>query len=328
MNESSPQSQSCVSGASARRRRALPPRGVADFCASGRELLRRTASSPLVQRLAPRSKRIARIAWLDSSSGDSEMTVAGRSKRARASRERLGAEGALAVGKVLRLVPVRVRDVREVDVERRAGLEHAVGLRERVGEGLDLDVRAVRDGVQVGEVEHRSHPVDALGDPDDVVEASEVAHAAHHLDAEGHATALAFEPLPQRPELIGDRFERGLALAAEQEAGVEDDELGAAGDRDSGGMVEHAGGHVVLPVTLEVAHEPGDRRVHRERDVRFAGELAEALRPGIVHPELALEVDFTGRVAALLEQLHGRLGALAGGHARRADAGQRHASPA
>ena len=41
--------------------------------------------------------------------------------------QRLGAERPLAVGQVLRLVAVRVGDVGEVDVERRAGLEHGVG---------------------------------------------------------------------------------------------------------------------------------------------------------------------------------------------------------
>ena len=70
--------------------------------------------------------RIALIAWLDASSGDSEITVAGRSKRAERLAQRLGAQRALAVGQVVLLVPVRVGDVGEVDVERRAGLEHVV----------------------------------------------------------------------------------------------------------------------------------------------------------------------------------------------------------
>ncbi len=162
------------------------------------------------------------------------MTVAGRSKRASASAQRLRPQRALAVGEVLRLVPVREGDVREVDVEGGAGLEHRVGSCQRLGEELDLRVRAVRGRVQVGEVEHRAHPVDVLGEPDDVVERPEVADAAHHLDAEGHRAALALQPLAQRAELVGDRLERRLAFTAEQEAGVEDDELGAAGDRDAG----------------------------------------------------------------------------------------------
>ena len=45
--------------------------------------------------------------------------------------QRLGAQRPLAVGEVLRLVAVRVLDVAEVDVERRAGLEHGVGAGER-----------------------------------------------------------------------------------------------------------------------------------------------------------------------------------------------------
>ena len=52
-----------------------------------------------------------------------------------------------------------------------------------------------------------------------------------------------------------------------------------------------------------VAHEAGERRVHRERDVALARELAEPLRPRVVHPEAALEVDLAGGVAALDEEL-------------------------
>ena len=48
--------------------------------------------------------------------------------------QRLGAQRSLAVREMLRLVPVRVLDVAEVDVERRVGLEHGVGAGERVGE--------------------------------------------------------------------------------------------------------------------------------------------------------------------------------------------------
>jgi hypothetical protein len=103
---------------------------------------------------------------------------------------------------------------------------------------------------------------------------------------------------------------------------VEDDELGAARDRHAGGVVEHPRGHVVLLVPLEVPHEAGDRCVDGEHDVRLARHLAEALGPGIVHPELALEVDLTGRIAAFEQQFDGSLGALAGGHAGRADAGR------
>src|SRR5688572_26121331 len=93
---------------------------------------------------------------------------------------------------------------------------------------------------------------------------------------------------------------------------------------DPGGVVEHAGGHVVLLVALEMPHEAGDRRVHGKRDVVLARELAEALRPRVVHPELALEVDLAGRVAPLEEQRDGFLGALARWDAGGADAGLRH----
>jgi len=48
---------------------------------------------------------------------------------------------------VLRLVSVRIGDVREVDVEGRAGLEHVVGALENLGESLGLGEAAVGDGV-------------------------------------------------------------------------------------------------------------------------------------------------------------------------------------
>ena len=211
-------------------------------------------------------------------------------------------------------------------MERCAVLEHGVRAREGIGEPLHLDVGAVGGRMHVGEVDHRTHPLDTLGDPEDVVEAPEIADTAHHLDAEGDRAALALQPLAERAELVHDRRERVLALAAEEEAGVEDDKLGARSHRDARGVVEHARGHVVLLVALEVAHEAGDRRVDGERDVVLPGELAEALGPRVVHPELALEVDLAGVVAPLEEQRHGLLGAFARGNAGRADAGLRHAA--
>ena len=104
-------------------------------------------------------------------------------------------------------------------------------------------------------------------------------------------------------ELLADRVQRLLARAAEQEAGVEDDDLRAGRLRDAGRVVEHADGHVQLLAALRVAHEAGDRRVDGEDDAGIAGELAEALRPRVVHPEFSFEVDLAGGEAALLEQL-------------------------
>jgi len=79
---------------------------------------------------------------------------------------------------------------------------------------------------------------------------------------------------------------------------MEDDELRAAALRDTRRVVEHADRHVELLAALRVSHEAGDRRVDREHDACVAGELSEPLRPRVVHPELALEVDLAGRVAA------------------------------
>ena len=50
--------------------------------------------------------------------------------------------------------------------------------------------------------------------------------------------------------------------------------------------------------------------MHRENDVRLTGQLAETLRPRVVHPELALEVDLARAEAALLQERNRLLGAL------------------
>ena len=101
---------------------------------------------------------------------------------------------------------------------------------------------------------------------EDVVEAAEVVDPAHDLDAECDAAVLRLDPLAEVDELRDDRRNRLLASPPEQEARMEDDRLCARDLRDPRRVVEHAGRHPVLAVALDVAHEPGDRRVHGERD--------------------------------------------------------------
>jgi len=225
---------------------------------------------------------------------------------------------------VFRLVAVREGDVREVDVERHLRLHHGVGGLERGGEGLDVREPAVARRVHMCEVEDGADPAGAAGDRDHVVEAAEVVHAAHHLDAERHRAVLALEALSKLGELLGDRGDRGLAVSAEEEAGMEHDELGTRGPRDPRGVVEHPDGHSLLLVALEVAHEAGDRRVHGQHDLRLASELPETGGPGVVHPEAALEIDLAGRESALLQDSDRLSGAPAGGHARRAEVESSH----
>src|SRR3712207_7855998 len=50
--------------------------------------------------------------------------------------------------------------------------------------------------------------------------------AAHDLDAERNASALLLEPLAQLAGLFAHVVQRALAISAEEEAGMEDDELG------------------------------------------------------------------------------------------------------
>ena len=161
-----------------------------------------------------------------------------------------------------------------------ARLEHVVDRLERLREEARLEVRAVARRVHVGEVEHRSHPAGARRDLDDVVERAEVADAAHHLDAERHGASLPSSRSRSVPSCSTTRCDRVLALAAEEEAGVEDDDLGAAGGGDAGAAVERADGRGELAAArLEVPHEAEERRVHGERDVVLRARPRPASRP-------------------------------------------------
>jgi len=198
-----------------------------------------------------------------------------------------------------------------VDVERGAGLEHGVGAFEDLGERLGLGEAAVRDGVQVGEVDDRPNPTRTRGDRENILGRPELADTAHDLHSERHCPVFALEALAELAQLLDDRVDRIRALAAEQEARVEDDELGPCCLGDPGGVVEHPDGHSLLLVQFDMTHEARDRRVDREHDSGLACTLPEPLRPRVVHPELALEIDLAGRVPALLEQLDRLLRTLA-----------------
>src|SRR6185437_14744588 len=116
-----------------------------------------------------------------------------------------------------------------MDVERHAGLEHVVRALQDLCEGLRVREAAVGNGVQVGEVENGAHPAGASRNREDVVGSPKVADAAHDLDPERHRAVLALEPLAELVELLDYGVDRVRALAAEQKAGVEDNELGARG---------------------------------------------------------------------------------------------------
>ena len=158
-------------------------------------------------------------------------------------------------------------------MERRVRGHDLVRLREHAGEGLGVGEAAVRDRVQVGEVEHRSHPVELGGDREHVVGRAEVAHTAHHLDPERHVPALPLQPFAQLTELLDHRRDRLLVRPSEQEPGVEDDDLHTGGLGDPGRVVEHADRHPVLLAAVEVAEERRQRGVHRQDEVAVAGQL-------------------------------------------------------
>ena len=114
-----------------------------------------------------------------------------------------------------------------------------------------------------------------------------------------------------------------LGRASEPEAGMDDDDLRAGRSGDPGGAVERAERHLRL-LLVGVAREREQRRVHGQRDVLGARELAEPLGPRVVEPEAALEVELAGGVAALDEQLDREVGRLPRGTASRADADRSH----
>ena len=239
--------------------------------------------------------------------------------------QRLGAERSLAVRQVLRLVAVRVLDVAEVDVERRARLEHRVRRGERVRETVGLEELAVARRVHVREVEDGADEVDRAGDRDDVVDRPEVADAAHHLDAERDEPVLRLEPLAEVAELVDDVGDRVVALAAEEEAGMEDDQLRAARLREPGGVVEHPERHLELLAAVGVAHERRERRVDGERDVGRGGGFAEERRGVVVEPEAAGEAELARAVALGRERGEGRVEAVRLRQIGRAEADLSHA---
>ena len=130
----------------------------------------------------------------------------------------------------------------------------------------------------------------------------EVAHAAHHLDAERDEPVLRLEPLAEVAELVDDVRDRLLPLAAEQEAGMEDDQLRAARLREPGGVVEHPERHLELLAAVGVAHERRERRVDGERDVGRGGGFAEQRRGVVVEPEAAGEAELARAVARCRER--------------------------
>ena len=145
------------------------------------------------------------------------------------------------------------------------------------GECLGVGERAVGGRVHVREVDHGPHPGHALGDVERVVDRAELADASHHLDAERDGTVLLLEPLAQRLEPADDVVERLLPVAAEPEAGMDDDHLGAARRCEPGAPVERAERHLRL-LLVGVAGEGEERCVDGERDAVLGRELAEALR--------------------------------------------------
>jgi len=97
---------------------------------------------------------------------------------------------------MLRLVSVRKGDVGEVHVKGGADVENRVGSLEHIRERLDIRETAVRDGVEMGEVEHGTHPAELGRDREYILGRSQLADAAHHLNAERDSPALLLEPLP------------------------------------------------------------------------------------------------------------------------------------
>ena len=238
--------------------------------------------------------------------------------------QRLRPKRSVAVREVLRLVSVCVGDVGEVDVERRSRLEDGVHALERRGERVDVGESSVGGRVHVCEVDHRPHPREPFRDMDDVVERAELVDASHHLEPEHDRAALLLEPLAQHDQPGNHVVEGLLAIAAKPEAGMDDDELCSCGRRDPGAPVQRAE-RLLRLLLVGMAGEGEERRVHRERDLVLTGDLREPLGPRVVHPEPALEVELTGGIAALEQDLHGGFRRLPGRATRWSEADRSHA---
>ena len=165
---------------------------------------------------------------------------------------------------MLRLVPVRVRDVREVDVERRAAREDAIGGGEDVVErlhGRRTRRRWLRASARKSITgPHPAKPVTRSRGMSSRLPKS----LTRPMISTPNGTPRSFASMRLRKsrELRDDRADRLLVRPAEQEARVEDDELRRrpSRSRPSGRACRSPS---VLAVALGVAHEPGDRRVHR-----------------------------------------------------------------
>src|SRR5687768_14849202 len=131
-------------------------------------------------------------------------------------------------------------------MEGRSGLLYGINRLQCSVKRLAVRERAVARRMQMRKVEHGTDPAGSPRDLEHVVERAEVAHAAHHLDAERDGAILTPESLAQLSQLLDDGVERVLARTAEQEARMEDDDLGVAGLRDARRVVEHAHRHVEL----------------------------------------------------------------------------------
>ena len=181
-------------------------------------------------------------------------------------------------------------------MERRARLEQPVRGREHRREGGGVRVGAVAHRVQVGEVDHRPDPGGrrAISKTSSALPSSRT----RPIISIPKGTARSFCLEPRRGARRAARTTASSAasrVAAEQEAGVEDDELGAAGRGDPGGVVEHAHGAPELRLALHVPEEGGERRVDGERDVARPRDSRRARSAkSLLHPEPALEVELAG----------------------------------
>ena len=114
-------------------------------------------------------------------------------------------------------------------MERRVGLEHLVRrLERRRRTASGLEVGAVARRVHVREVEHRPDQADRAAIAS--TSSTEPRSRTRPITStpKGTARPLASSRSRSVAELVDDRRDRVLALAAEQEARVEDDDLGAA----------------------------------------------------------------------------------------------------
>ena len=129
------------------------------------------------------------------------------------------------------------------------------------------------------EVDHRPHPVEPSA-RSRTTSSIEPSSRTRPITSIPNGTARSFPSSRSRssPSCSTTESIASSRVRPSRKPGWKTTTSAPGGLRDPGRVVEHADGHVQLLAALGVAHEAGDRRVHRQHDVRCRAALAEVGR--------------------------------------------------